>query len=89
MRHSTERSTGDDLPKIELVKLKIVQLDEENWRWELIGKRYLGNGRTEPLIHKAGETGSKEYAISEAEDYAAAHRLEINLEIITALGPAK
>jgi hypothetical protein len=59
---------------------------EENWRWELIGKRYLDKGRTEPLIHKADETGSKEYAIGDAEEYAAAHRLEINREIITALG---
>jgi hypothetical protein len=89
MRHATERYTDDDLSKIELVTLKVVQLDEENWRWELIGKRYLGKGRTEPLIRKAGETGSKEYAIGEAEEYAAAHRLEINREIITALGPPK
>jgi hypothetical protein len=37
----------------------------------------------------AGETGSKEYAIGDAEEYAAAHQLEINLEIITALGPPK
>jgi hypothetical protein len=37
-----------------------------------------------PAILKADETGSKEYAISEVEEYAAAHRLEINREIITA-----
>jgi hypothetical protein len=65
------------------------ELDEENWRWELIGKHYLGKGRMEPLIRKADETGSKEYAIRDAEEYAAAHRLEISREIITALGPAK
>ena len=89
MRHTTERYTDDDLPKIELVTLKVTQLDEENWRWELIGKDYFAKGRTEPVIRKADETGSKEYAISDAEEYAAAHRLEINRETITALGPAK
>ena len=87
MRHRTD--PDDHLPEIELVTLKVTQLDEENWRWELIGKRYLGKGLTEPVIRKADETGSKEYAISEAEEYAVAHRLEINLEIIGALGPPK
>jgi hypothetical protein len=61
MRHRTD--PDDHLPEIELVTLKVTQLDEENWRWELIGKRYLSKGRTEPVIRKADETGSKEYAI--------------------------
>jgi hypothetical protein len=85
MRNTTGRYSDDDIPKVELVTLKVAQLDEENWRWELIGKRWLGKDRTEPLIHKADETGSKEYAIADAEEYAAAHRLEINREVITAL----
>jgi hypothetical protein len=49
MRHATERYTDDDPPTIELVTLKVTQLDEENWRWELLGKRYLSKGRTEPV----------------------------------------
>jgi hypothetical protein len=85
MQHSTERYTDDYVPKFELATLKVTQLDEENWGWELIGKHYLGKGRTEPFIHEAGETGSWEYAIRDAGEYAAAHRLEINREIITAL----
>jgi hypothetical protein len=84
MRYTTERYADDDTPKIEQVTLNITQLDEENWRWELIGKRYLGKGRTEPLIRKADEAGSKEYAIGDAEEYAAAHWLEINREILAA-----
>jgi len=40
---------------------------------------------TTALIRKADETGSKEYAIRDAEEYAAAHRLEIHRESITAL----
>ena len=55
----------------------------------MIGKRYLGKGRTEPVIRKADETGSKEYANREAEEYAAAHRLEIHREIMAALGHPK
>jgi hypothetical protein len=88
MRHTTERYTDDDIPEIEIVTLKVTQLDEENWRWELIGKRYLSKGRAEPVIRKADETGSKEYAIRDAEEYAAAHRLEIRREIMTAVGAA-
>jgi hypothetical protein len=87
MRHRTD--PDDHFPEIELVTLKVTQLDEENWRWELIGKHYLGKGRTEPLIRKADETGSKEYAIRDAEEYAEAHRFEIHREIIAALGAAK
>jgi hypothetical protein len=89
MPHTTDRYADDDLPEIELVTLKVTQLDEENWRWELIGKDYFAKGRTEPVIRKADETGSKQYAIREAEEYAAANRLEIHREIITALGPAE
>ena len=89
MRHTTDRYADDDIAEIELVTLKVTQLDEENWRWELIGKRYLGKGRTEPVIRKADETGSKEYANREAEEYAAAHRLEIHREIMAALGHPK
>jgi hypothetical protein len=42
MPNTTDRYADDDIAKIELVTRKVTQLDEENWRWELIGKR-VGN----------------------------------------------
>jgi hypothetical protein len=59
MRHTTKRCAEDDIPEIELVTLKVTQLDEETWRWELIDKRYLVKGRTDRLSARPMRPGAR------------------------------